>query len=124
MGFDSFQVQVYYFSLLFTVLTFILLQLNRLPLLAGDTTWLCLICCCQACHQTCSCRYRIFSLLPPVNTFLDNDPTTTTGQNSKIWKAWKSRNNAAAKVLVKALDDDQLIYIRGLETEPDKCRRG
>lgn len=39
------------------------------------------------------------------------------GQNGKIWKAWKSRNDAAAELLVKALDDDQLIHIRGLETE-------
>src|SRR5882762_8372061 len=30
------------------------------------------------------------------------------------------RNDAAADLLVKALDDDQLIHIRGLETEPAK----
>ena len=48
---------------------------------------------------------------------LDNDPEPTTSQNSKIWKAWKSRNNAAAELLVNALDDDQLIHICGLETE-------
>jgi len=30
------------------------------------------------------------------------------------------RNDAAAALLVNALDDDQLIHIRGLETEPAK----
>ena len=55
-----------------------------------------------------------------LETLLDNDPEPTTGQNGKIWKAWKSRNDAAAELLVKALDDDQLIHIRGLETEPAK----
>ena len=34
-----------------------------------------------------------------------------------MWKAWKLRNKAAAKLLVKVLDNDQLIHIRGLETE-------
>ena len=48
---------------------------------------------------------------------LDNDPELKTGQNSKAWKAWKSRNNAAAELLVNTLDDDQLIHIHGLETE-------
>ena len=51
---------------------------------------------------------------------LDNDPELTTGQNGKIWKAWKSRNDAAAELLVNVLDDDQLIHVRGLETEPAK----
>ena len=53
-----------------------------------------------------------------LKTLLDNDPEPTTGQSGKTWKAWKSRNDAAAELLVKALDDDQLIHIRGLETEP------
>ena len=48
----------------------------------------------------------------------DNDPEPTTGQSGKTWKAWNLRNNTAAKLLVKVLDDDQLIHIRGLETEP------
>ena len=48
---------------------------------------------------------------------LDNDPEPTTGQNSKIWKAWKSRDDATAELLVNALDDEQLIHICGLETE-------
>ena len=55
-----------------------------------------------------------------LETLLDNDPEPTTGRNGKIWKAWKSRNDATAELLVKALDDDQLIHIRGLETEPAK----
>ena len=55
-----------------------------------------------------------------LKTILGNDPEPTTGQNGKIWKAWKARNDAAAELLVKALDDDQLIHIRGLETEPAK----
>ena len=41
---------------------------------------------------------------------LDNDPELTTGHNGKIWKAWKSRNDAAAELLVKTLDDNQLIH--------------
>ena len=53
-----------------------------------------------------------------LETLLDNDPEPKTGQNGKIWKAWKLRNDAAAALLVNALDDDQLIHIRGLETEP------
>ena len=52
-----------------------------------------------------------------LETLLDNDPEPTTGQNGKIWKTWKSRNNAAAELLVNTLDDDQLIHIHGLETE-------
>ena len=55
-----------------------------------------------------------------LKTLLDNDPEPTTGHNSKTWKAWKSRNDATAELLVNALDDDQLIHIRGLETEPAK----
>ena len=55
-----------------------------------------------------------------LETLLDNDPEPTTSQNGKIWKACKSRNNAAAELLVNALDDDQLIHICGLETEPAK----
>ena len=55
-----------------------------------------------------------------LETLLDNDPEPTTGQNGKIWKAWKLRNNAAAELLVNALDDNQLIHIHGLETEPAK----
>ena len=50
---------------------------------------------------------------------LDNDPELTTSQNGKIWKAWKVRNNAA-ELLVNALDDNKLIHIHGLETEPAK----
>jgi hypothetical protein len=55
-----------------------------------------------------------------LETLFDNDPEPTTGHTGKIWKAWKARNDAAAELLVKALDDDQLIHIRGLETEPAK----
>ena len=63
-------------------------------------------------------RTRISAqLMDLLETLLDNDPEPTTGQNGKIWKAWKSRNNAAAELLVNTLDDDQLIHIHGLETE-------
>ncbi|PPQ81143.1 hypothetical protein CVT26_011106 [Gymnopilus dilepis] len=44
----------------------------------------------------------------------------STGHNSKTWKAWKAKNDAAAELIVRALDDDQLIHVRGLETEPAK----
>ena len=55
-----------------------------------------------------------------LETLLDNDPEPTTSQSGKIWKAWKSRNDAAAELLVNTLDDDQLIHIHGSETEPAK----
>ena len=35
-----------------------------------------------------------------LETLLDNDPELTTGQNGNIWMAWKSRNDAAAELLV------------------------
>ncbi|KDR77078.1 hypothetical protein GALMADRAFT_246267 [Galerina marginata CBS 339.88] len=47
----------------------------------------------------------------------DYEPSTS-GRNSKVWKAWKVRQEAAAELLVKALDDDQLIHIRGLDSDP------
>ncbi|KDR76609.1 hypothetical protein GALMADRAFT_139523 [Galerina marginata CBS 339.88] len=47
----------------------------------------------------------------------DYEPSTS-GCNSKVWKAWKARQEAAAELLVKALDDDQLIHIRGLDSDP------
>lgn len=48
---------------------------------------------------------------------VDDEPST--GHNSKGWKAWKARRDAAAELLVKALEDDQLLHVRGLEDEPD-----
>ena len=45
-----------------------------------------------------------------LETLLDNDPEPTTSRNGKIWKAWKLRNDAAAELLVKTLDDNQLIH--------------
>jgi hypothetical protein len=55
-----------------------------------------------------------------LETLLDNNPELTTSQNSKIWKPWKSRKDAATELLVNTLEDDHLIHIRGLETEPAK----
>jgi hypothetical protein len=47
------------------------------------------------------------------------DVEPSSGHNSKAWKAWKARQDAAAELLVKALEDDQLIHVHGLEDEPD-----
>ena len=47
------------------------------------------------------------------------DVKPSTGHNSKVWKAWKARQDAAAELLVNALEDDQLIHVHGLEEDPD-----
>lgn len=53
-----------------------------------------------------------------LETILDEDIEPSLGHNSKGWKAWKARQESAAELLVKSLDDDQLIHIRGLDTKP------
>ena len=53
-----------------------------------------------------------------LETILGTDDEPMTGHSTKGWKAWKARHEAAAELLVKALDDDQLIHVRGLDSEP------
>ncbi|KAK0227181.1 hypothetical protein EDD85DRAFT_958413 [Armillaria nabsnona] len=47
-----------------------------------------------------------------------NDDEPSTGRNSKGWKAWRDRRNAAAELIISQLDDTQLVHIRGLEGDP------
>jgi hypothetical protein len=53
-----------------------------------------------------------------LKTILGADDEPVTGHSGKGWKAWQARQEAAAELLVKALDDDQLIHVRGLDSEP------
>jgi len=53
-----------------------------------------------------------------LETILGTDDEPVTGHSTKGWKAWKARRETAAELLVKALDDDQLIHVRGLDSEP------
>src|ERR1700679_2450037 len=49
-----------------------------------------------------------------LETLLDNDPEPTTGQSGKIWKAWKSRNDAAAEfpgIVIWGRDVRELVRI-------------
>ncbi|KAG6904047.1 hypothetical protein DXG01_012967 [Tephrocybe rancida] len=55
-----------------------------------------------------------------LETILSTDSEPPTGHNSKGWKAWEARQEAAAELLVKSLEDDQLIHVRGLESEPGR----
>jgi hypothetical protein len=58
---------------------------------------------------------------------LGDDLEPTTGQSSKTWKAWKARQDAGAALLIKGLDDSQIVHVRGLEDDPyamwEKLRR-
>ena len=62
-----------------------------------------------------------------LDMILGTDLEPTTGQNSKTWKAWKARQDAAAALLIKGLDDSQIVHVRGLENDPyamwEKLRR-
>ncbi|KAJ7934934.1 hypothetical protein B0H13DRAFT_2305080 [Mycena leptocephala] len=53
-----------------------------------------------------------------LDTITGDDLEPTTGHNSKSWKAWKARQNAAASLLIKGLDDGQIVHVRGLEDDP------
>jgi hypothetical protein len=45
------------------------------------------------------------------------DPEPSTGRNSKTWKLWKQRNDAACSAIIEALGRDQYAIIRGLEDQ-------
>jgi hypothetical protein len=53
-----------------------------------------------------------------LETISGNDTEPSTGHSSKTWRAWKARQDAAAELIVKSLDDDQLVHVRGLEDDP------
>jgi hypothetical protein len=53
-----------------------------------------------------------------LETILGIDDEPMTGHSTKGWKAWKARHEAAAELLVKSLADDQLVHVRGLDSEP------
>jgi hypothetical protein len=43
----------------------------------------------------------------------------TTGHSSKVWKAWKAQRDAAASLIIKGLDNSQIVHVRGLEDDPE-----
>ncbi|KAK0480951.1 hypothetical protein EDD18DRAFT_1041583, partial [Armillaria luteobubalina] len=53
-----------------------------------------------------------------LNTILGNDTEPMTGPNSKVWKAWHARCDAAVNMIVKNLDDSQLTHVCGYEEDP------
>ncbi len=53
-----------------------------------------------------------------LDTILGTDVEPTTGHNSKGWKAWRARRDAAVQMIVKNLDDSQLTHVHGYEQDP------
>lgn len=53
-----------------------------------------------------------------LETILGQDSEPQCGHSTKTWKGWKAKRDAASNLLVKLLDDDQLIHIRGLDDDP------
>ncbi len=53
-----------------------------------------------------------------LKTVLGNDTEPMTGPNSKAWKVWRARHDAAVDMIVKNLDDSQLTHVRGYEEDP------
>lgn len=51
-------------------------------------------------------------------TIEGEDFEPTTGHSGKIWKAWKARRDAASEMIVDALEDSQILHVRGLEKDP------
>ncbi len=45
------------------------------------------------------------------NMVTGNDNKPSTERNSKDWKAWRDRRNAAAELIISRLDDAQLVHI-------------
>ncbi|KAJ6534896.1 hypothetical protein B0H19DRAFT_1271574 [Mycena capillaripes] len=43
----------------------------------------------------------------------------TTGHSSKAWKARKAQRNATASLIIKGLDNSQIVHVRGLEDDPE-----
>jgi hypothetical protein len=42
----------------------------------------------------------------------------TTEHSSKAWKAQKAQRDAAASLIIKGLDNSQIVHVRGLEDDP------
>jgi len=53
-----------------------------------------------------------------LDTIFGEDTEPSTGHSSKGWKTWKARQDSAAELIVKSLEDDQLVHVRGLEDDP------
>lgn len=54
-----------------------------------------------------------------LSTIQGQDDEPTTGHSSKTWKTWRARQDAAADLIIKGLDDSQITYVRGLENDPE-----
>ncbi|THU96838.1 hypothetical protein K435DRAFT_858196 [Dendrothele bispora CBS 962.96] len=53
-----------------------------------------------------------------LETLTGDDMQPTTGLNSKIYKAWKNRRDAAMDLIVKRMEDNTLTHVRGFEEDP------
>ncbi|THU97307.1 hypothetical protein K435DRAFT_965539 [Dendrothele bispora CBS 962.96] len=53
-----------------------------------------------------------------LDTILGIDEQPTTGPNSKLYKAWKNRRDAATELIVKRMEDTTLTHVRGYEENP------
>ncbi|THU89997.1 hypothetical protein K435DRAFT_802337 [Dendrothele bispora CBS 962.96] len=53
-----------------------------------------------------------------LETILGVDQAPTTGPNSKLYKAWKNRRDAATELIVKRMEDSTLTHVRGYEEDP------
>ncbi|KAJ6622110.1 hypothetical protein B0H10DRAFT_1944941 [Mycena sp. CBHHK59/15] len=40
-----------------------------------------------------------------------------TGHTGKLWKVWKARQDAASAMIIKGLDNSQIVYVRSLEDD-------
>lgn len=46
------------------------------------------------------------------------EPEPMTGKNGKVWKAWKTKKDLAALIIVENLDADQYVHIKGIDDDP------
>ncbi|THU87540.1 hypothetical protein K435DRAFT_842494 [Dendrothele bispora CBS 962.96] len=53
-----------------------------------------------------------------LETLNGTDIQPTTGPNSKAYKAWKNRRDAAMDLVVKRMEDNTLTHVRGFEEDP------
>ncbi|THV02119.1 hypothetical protein K435DRAFT_792787 [Dendrothele bispora CBS 962.96] len=53
-----------------------------------------------------------------LDTILGIDEQPTTGPNSKLYKVWKNRRDAATELIVKRMEDTTLTHVRGYEENP------
>ncbi|KAE9385540.1 hypothetical protein BT96DRAFT_1089710 [Gymnopus androsaceus JB14] len=48
----------------------------------------------------------------------EKEPKPTSGRNGKVWKAWRTKRDLAASIIVKSLDADQYVHIKGIDDDP------